>query len=328
MTKERRLGRGLEALLGNLPQGYGQPATAAAEPVESTPTTGLLQLPVHDLQPNPFQPRRDFAPQELESLVESLRQHGLLQPICVRRVDDRYQLVAGERRWRAAIAAGWETIPAQLIDADDRQANELAIVENLQRHDLNALEKAASFQQYLVRYSCSQDDLARRLQIDRSTVANLIRLLELPESVQTAVRNGAITAGHARALLPLGDEREQAEVCARIQNEGLSVRAVESLVQGTLHAEELAELRVEPTAVADAPATNTRPAKSTSAGRRAAVVTNLEQELRKSLGTKVEIRSGARGRGRIVIQFTNAAEFERIFEMLTAEYVDAHSRAG
>ena len=137
---------------------------------------------------------------------------GCLQPVVVRRVDDRYQLIAGERRLRAAKQAGWTDVPVNIIEADDRQTAELAIVENLQRKDLNPLEKAASFQRYLEQYGCTQEELAGRLKLDRSTIANLIRLLELPEPVQDAVRQGKITPGHARALLPLGEEREQVAV--------------------------------------------------------------------------------------------------------------------
>ena len=154
----------------------------------------------------------------------------------VRRVHDRYQLVAGERRLRAAIQAGWIDVPVNVIEADDRQMAELAIVENLQRKDLNPLEKAASFQKYLEQYGCTQEELAGRLKLDRSTIANLIRLLELPEAVQDAIRRGKITQGHARALLPLGDEREQIEFCQRIQREGLNVRQTEALVQETIDA--------------------------------------------------------------------------------------------
>ena len=162
---------------------------------------------VHQIDSNPAQPRQEFAPDEMQSLAESISAHGLLQPVVVRRVHDRYQLVAGERRLRAAIQAGWVDVPVNVVEADDRQMAELAIVENLQRKDLNALEKAASFQKYLDQYGCTQEELAGRLKLDRSTIANLIRLLELPEAVQDAIRRGKITQGHARALLPLGDEQ-------------------------------------------------------------------------------------------------------------------------
>ena len=175
---------------------------------------------VRQIDSNPAQPRQDFDPEEMRSLAESISAHGLLQPVVVRQVQDRYQLVAGERRLRAAVQAGWADVPVNVVEADDRQMAELAIVENLQRKDLNALEKAASFQKYLDQYGCTQEELAGRLKLDRSTIANLIRLLELPEPVQDALRRGRITQGHARALLPLGDEREQIEFCRRISARG------------------------------------------------------------------------------------------------------------
>ena len=177
--------------------------------------------------------------------------HGLLQPVVVRQVHERYQLVAGERRLRAAIQAGWVDVPVNVVEADDRQMAELAIVENLQRKDLNALEKAASFQKYLDQYGCTQEELAGRLKLDRSTIANLIRLLELPEPVQEAIRRGKITQGHARALLPLGDEREQIEFCRRIQREGLNVRQTEALVQEMIDSADR-----EPLATVETPAKN------------------------------------------------------------------------
>ena len=308
MTKERRLGRGLEALLGQIPArklwsrhpcllraqssrrprllrppsaavlrrrprrrpcSGSTPRTPRPASLPPSPTTArrrsnphvgaAVQLPpqqqdagstdgqdarapapgrvnVRQIDSNPAQPRQDFDADEMRSLAESISTHGLLQPVVVRRVQDRYQLVAGERRLRAAIQAGWADVPVNVVEADDRQMAELAIVENLQRKDLNALEKAASFQKYLDQYKCTQEELAGRLKLDRSTIANLIRLLELPEPVQDALRRGQITQGHARALLPLGDEREQIEFCRRIQREGLNVRQTETIVQETIDA--------------------------------------------------------------------------------------------
>ncbi|MBX7169143.1 MAG: ParB/RepB/Spo0J family partition protein, partial [Pirellulales bacterium] len=235
MNKERRLGRGLEALLGrplDLPPGEQPPGAAIAH--ESGSASPTRMLAVYDIDNNPYQPRKEFDEAELQQLSESIREHGLLQPIVVRRSGERYQLVAGERRLRATIAAGIGEITAQVIEADDRRMAELAIVENLQRKDLSALEKAASFERYLRLYGGTQDELAARLRIDRSTIANLIRLLELPAAVQESLRKGAITPGHARALLPLGDEREQVAFAERIQAEGLSVRETEALVQETI----------------------------------------------------------------------------------------------
>ncbi len=319
MTRERRLGRGLEALLGGL-TGSSSPAEEFAPAVDTgsmLPPDAQTQVEIASIDPNPFQPRREFDEIELANLADSLREHGLLQPIAVRRMGDRYQLIAGERRLRAATMADWQMIPARVLEADDRQLVELAIVENLQRKDLNPLEKAASFQRYLEQYQCTQEELARRLQIDRSTIANLIRLLELPLGVQDALRSGSITQGHARALLPLGDEHEQVGMCRRVVTEGMSVRAVEAAVQEALHSTEETPLSVV-TAEGES-----QPAPRPRSEHHAA----LEQELRNQLGAKVEIKQGAKGRGKLVIHFANHDEFERLRQQL-AGFGQPLSQAG
>jgi len=272
-------------------------ATARAE--------DLLHLNVHDIDENPFQPRRDFDEQELSSLAESLKEHDMLQPVLVRRSGGRYQLISGERRLRAAIKAGWTTVPARVREADDRMVAELAIVENLQRQDLNPIEKALSFKRYLDEHRCTQEELAGRLKLDRSTIANLVRLLELPPAVLDSLRKGLITAGHARALLPLGDERQQLEYCDRIGREELSVRAIERLVSEQLMAED-----AETPAIAGRVGAGKRRVKSEQ-------LASLEQELRAAVGSKVEIQQSGRGRGKIVLHFTDHEEFDRLFEVLT-----------
>ncbi len=193
--------------------------------------SGQLWLELGVIKPNPHQPRKHFDEVEIADLADSIREHGVLQPLVVRRVEDRFELIAGERRLRAAQAASWQRVPVQLREVTDQQMAELAIVENIQRKDLNALEKAASFQSYLQQYQCTQEDLAKRIHIDRSTIANLIRLLELPEQVKQMLVAGEITKGHARALLPLGEADQQVEFAKRIGREGLTVRAVEQAVQ-------------------------------------------------------------------------------------------------
>jgi ParB family chromosome partitioning protein len=233
----------------------------------------------------------------------------MLQPVLVRRVDGRYQLISGERRLRAARLAGWSTIPARVRDADDRLVAELAIVENLQRKDLNPVEKALSFKRYLDEHRCTQDDLARRLKIDRSTIANLMRLLELPGSILDGLRKGTITAGHARALLPLGDEHEQVAFARRIEAEGLSVRDVERLV-----AEQVGQ---------DEPAAEIIPVTGQRPRTKSDQLASLEQEFRLALGMKVEIKANARGRGKLTIHFANHEEFDR----LRAQLTDAFDRA-
>jgi len=294
VSKERRLGRGLEALLGRpLYEPPDEPRAGALGP---------LQLNVYEIDANPFQPRRDVADAAIDELAASIREHGILQPLVVRQTAGRYQLIAGERRLRAAIKAGLASVPVTMRTADDRQVAELALVENLQREDLHALDKAASFRAYLDRYRTTQEDLATRLGIDRSTVANLIRLLELPEGVQQTLRANTISAGHARALLPLGDEREQVAMCQRIARESLSVRATEDLVQQTIHAADAPTLSlVSP----GGPPSKPRGARSDQASA-------LAQEFRAALGLKVDVRQAARGRGKLVVYFNSHEDFERL----------------
>lgn len=318
-NKERRLGKGLAALLGT-PAESGQAASSdvssgslkgpqakvaqqgppSVEGGEDTVVSKELQLNVYEIDENPFQPRRDFSEPEIVSLAESLKEHDMLQPVLVRKIGKRFQLISGERRLRAAIKAGWSQIPARVREADDRLVAELAIVENLQRKDLNPLEKALSFRRYLEEHHCPQDELATRLKIDRSTIANLLRLLELPEAVQEALRSRKLTAGHARALLPLGEEKLQVEFCQNIRHEGLSVRETERRVADCIAQEDDPEIAI---------AGSTVEHRMRTRNEQVAV---LEQELRSALGTKVDIKQSARGKGRIVIHFSGHAEFERM----------------
>ncbi len=255
MTKTRRLGRGLEALLGMpLDQDLATDdmdliteEASEGKTAEQTSTTKregvvrsgqVVDLSVYEIDNNPFQPRRTFHPEEIASLADSIKRHQQLQPIIVRRSGERYQLISGERRLRATIHAGLDKIRAVIHAADDRLAAELALIENLQRKDLNAIEKAISFKNYIQQHQCTQDELAKRLSIDRSTITNLLRLLELPEELLNAIQQERITAGHARALLPLGEESEQIRVAKQIMEEGWSVRATEIWVQEKLRAED------------------------------------------------------------------------------------------
>jgi ParB family chromosome partitioning protein len=307
VNKERRLGRGLEALLGRPLGGPLDSTDLPRHEIENDAREGLVQLHVYEIENNPLQPRRDFDEAAIAELSESLKEHGMIQPLVVRRHGERYQLIAGERRLRAAVKAGWQRVPAQVREADDRQMSEVAIVENLQRKDLNPLEKALSFQQYLERYGCTQEELAGRLKIDRSTIANLIRLLELPEVIQQSIRSGTLSQGHARALLPLGDEREQMSFCKRIHEEALSVRATEEIVQQAIH-----QADREPLSIVGA----AEPPRVKSSRRGRAQSAALEQELRTALGTKVDVKQKAGGRGQIIIHFGTSDEFERLRQQL------------
>lgn len=265
-------------------------------------SSGTLELSVYEIDNNPFQPRRQFNEEEIASLAASIREHKQLQPVLVRKVGERYQLISGERRLRASIHAGMKTIRAEIREADDRLVAELAIVENLQRKDLDPIEKAMSFRRYIDEHGCTQDDLAKRLKIDRSTIANLMRLLELPEEITQAVQSGKLTAGHARALLPLGDEDQQLAFAKLIKDEGWSVRETERRVAEQLELED-----------------GGQPAKKSGRKGASPQVAALEQQLRLALGTKTEVKQTAKGRGRIVISFANPDEFDRLLGLICPE---------
>lgn len=313
MTREKRLGRGLEALLGRVgsPEadfdrdiaavGTDTVATRPPKDDDNRPQSDLRNVSVFEIEKNPFQPRRDFDEEEIARLADSLQQHGLLQPLVVRRVGTGYQLIAGERRLRAAIRAGWTEVPVRVVEAEDRQMAELAIVENLQRKDLNALEKAECFQRYIETYDVSQEELASRLDLDRSTISNFLRLLDLPPRVQDALRENRITQGHARAILGLESEEEQIELCRLVEAEGLSVRKVEAMVQERRRGDGpvLSVVGRDGTAAPARPAANEH-------------LEALEREFRAALGSKVDLSHNGRGRGKIVIHFRSHEEFERI----------------
>ncbi|MBL8863607.1 MAG: ParB/RepB/Spo0J family partition protein [Planctomycetes bacterium] len=282
---ERRLGRGLSSLLG-------------AETPEAA--SGAVQaIPLDRIRANPHQPRRVFDPSALDELTESVRQHGVLQAIVVRPLGDGYELIAGERRTRAARAAGLQVIPAVLRpDVSDSQMLELALVENVQRQDLDPMERARGFRQMAEQLSLTQEQVADRVGLKRATVANHMRLLELPELAQQAVQNGLLTMGHARALLGLTRPERIVDLVGRIVREGLSVRDVEALVRS-----------------------ESRPA----AGGSGAILTppgtppwirDLEQRIEEHLGTKVTVRNQPGFRGQIVIDYFNRTDLDRVCQVL------------
>lgn len=226
MTPTRRLGMGLDALLGPsepFAAGPADTASAVAAPPPSTVETALVQ-------PNPFQPRADFDEEEIRLLAESIRRQGMIQPVVVRPAGGGYQLVAGERRWRAARLAGLERIPAVVREVDDRRMLVLALVENLQRRDLNPIEKARAFRQLMQINGWTQEELADAVGLGRPTVANFVRLLDLPPEIQEAVSRGTISMGHARALLAVPNRGLQLKLLKRVVLEELSVRALEQAI--------------------------------------------------------------------------------------------------
>lgn len=288
--QRRRLGRGLNALLGTGSFGESGPVGEGDQ----------SQVHVDLIERNPFQPRQEFDPEALNELVDSVRQHGVLQPLLVRAVGDGYQLIAGERRLLAAKRAGIELVPCRVLELSDQQVCEVSLEENLKRQDLNVLEKAAAFQDYLQRFGCPIEELGRRLSLDRSTVSNMLRLLELPETIKGDLRAGRLTAGHARALLSL-PEPDQLAVSQKVQAEQLSVRKTEELVRALQQ-----DGSTIPFPGEDAAAQKSKKAELTNH------LKSLQDQLRDWLGTGVEIKLKGKEAGRIIVEFTNNDDFERI----------------
>jgi ParB family chromosome partitioning protein len=285
--EKRRLGRGLDALLGGTENGS-----------EAEPLTEQAQVPLDRIQQNPFQPRKTFDPDELASLSASVRSHGILQPLVVRQVGDQFQLVAGERRLRAAQAAGLTSVPVRMVDFNDQQVLEAALIENIQRTDLNPIEKAQGFKDYLERFGMSHEQLATRLGLARSTITNLVNLLELVPEVQEAVRVNQISEGHAKCLKGIKDPERQVEVFKAIVAKGLSVKATDAYVR---------QQREEKSG--EAP-------KAPPAEEKSAHVKGIEDELRQKLATRVEVRLKGKDRGQIVLGFESNDDFMRLLEVL------------
>ena len=308
VDKGRRLGRGLEALLARAPSRIDgtseQPARGGSDSSRVSPgepTSPFRLIPLAQIRPNPLQPRKEFRPEELADLEASLRVSGLLQPVTVRPAPrgGGFELIAGERRLRAAQRIGWTEIPAIVKDVDDRMLLSLAMVENLQRSDLNPIEEAEGFEQLIRDFSLTQQEVADIVGKDRSTIANTLRLLALPASVRRLVWDGQLTIGHARALLGMGDEARIADLAREVVAQGFSVREVERRVR---------EFGRGP---AKSATTATPPVES-----RSAEVRHLEDKLRKHLGTDARILQSGKERGEVRIPFYTADDFERVIDIL------------
>lgn len=249
--KDKKLGKGLEFLLGGGPivGGVAAPHTETTAVTSGTarattstdaavsiaaaprPARTLLDIPVADIHPGRNQPRKTFVAETLDSLAQSIRTEGIVQPVIVRRVGDRYELISGERRWRAGQKAGVSTIPCLVIEADDNRALQIALIENIQRSDLNPIEMGSALVGLIQRFSCTQELIAERLGIDRSSIANYIRLLDLPVEIKESVSRGTISMGHARALLGVENEREIKYLAKRVESERMSVRKLENIIR-------------------------------------------------------------------------------------------------
>ncbi len=280
MAKRKALGRGLSALI---------PDADKMESVEGQ----FLQCPIEEIEPNPYQPRQEFSVSELKEMVNSVREKGIITPLLVTRTEKGYQLIAGERRWRAAQKAGLERVPVVVREASPMEALELALVENIHRKDLNPIEEALAYRKLLEETGATQEAIAKRIGKDRSSVANLLRLLKLPSFIQKDVINGQLSLGHARVLAGLKSRREQKALRDTILKKGFSVRQVEAFA------------RKRKTFVRSDP-------KRTELDY---YMQSLSDNLKRSLGTKVDIKKRGR-QGRIVIYFYSDDELDRLLEML------------
>ncbi|MEX0725673.1 MAG: ParB/RepB/Spo0J family partition protein [Planctomycetaceae bacterium] len=301
----KRLGRGLHALLGD--DGPDEtPATPSAAPMGTGPQ--LTMIPCGQIERNPFQPRTQFAGEALAELASSIRQHGVLQPLLVRKTDHGYQLIAGERRLLAARQAEFAEVPCRVMAYDDQQVCEAALEENLKREDLNDLEKARAFQSYMKTFDMSIEKLAKRLSCHRTTVSNLLRLLELPETTQQALLAGQITSGHARAMFMLPVEDQQA-LCLKIVKDGLSVRQIEQEVR-TIQEFETVPFE-QPAEAEDAEEQHETTEKPEVSNH----ILSLQNQLRDLTGTKVIIRQTGKDSGQVILHFDSNDDFERIMRV-------------
>ncbi len=284
MSKKENLSRGLQSLLGGV---IGIEANVGQDVI--------LRLNPHDIQPNNLQPRDVFDGEEMKGLVESIKRHGVLQPVIVRPLSHGYMLIAGERRWRAAKQIGLKEIPAIVRQTDELNTLEIALIENIQREDLNPIEKAKGFQELISKFKLTQEQVAKVVGKDRSSVTNYIRLLELPQIIQDNVSRGTISMGHARALLSIPEKDMRLHVFEQTMKEGLSVRKVE----------EIAASRKK----------HTNPHKIDTLVTASPHIEDLEDRFRKFFGTKVTIKE-KKGKGRITIAFHSNEEFLRIANAL------------
>jgi ParB family chromosome partitioning protein len=299
----RRLGRGLEALLG--PTGANPPTAASLAADGATDVAPLRQIAIRDIRANPFQPRKEFRPEEIAELQASLSASGLLQPVTVRVVAGRegFELIAGERRLRAATALGWTEIPAIVRNFDDREVLTLALVENLQRADLNPMEEAEGYQRLIEEFSLTQAAVAQAVGKDRSTVGNLLRLLALPEPIQQMLRDGMLTLGHARALLAMSSERAMLELAREAAGGALSVRDVERRVRDGLG------VSPAPRATRQKRVTPTTPTAN-------AEVREIQDKLRAYLQTDVRVDLSGPSSGHISIRFYSNDDLDRVLELV------------
>ena len=290
MAAQKGLGKGLGALFGDFNEQAEQPSE------------GTVTLPLQKIEPNPLQPRKTFDQEELASLAESIRMHGIIQPLTVRKLPTGfYQIIAGERRWRAARLAGLADVPVVIMEADDKKAMELALIENLQRADLNPIEEALGYQELMGTYEMTQEQAAARVGKSRPAVANALRLLSLSPAVLELVKDGSLSAGHARAMLPVKDEAQQLSLAQKVMALGLSVRQTEALCKKLCR--------------------QTQPPKPQPP--QVDYLAECEKELSAGLGRKVRIVSGKR-KGRIELEYYGQDDLQQLYDALQSIRKEHH----
>ncbi|MCD8097272.1 MAG: ParB/RepB/Spo0J family partition protein [Lachnospiraceae bacterium] len=294
-VKKRGLGKGVDSLIPDTGKTVQpEPKVKLVEKVVEKPTE--IKLKISQVEPNRGQPRKNFDKKALEELAESIRQHGVLQPLIVQKQDDYYEIIAGERRWRAAKLAGLKEVPVVIRDMSDQEIVEISLIENIQRENLNPIEEAEAYRRLLTEFHLTQEEVAARVSKSRTAVTNSMRLLKLDERVRQMVINGMLTTGHARALLAIEDAELQFQTANKVFNEKLNVRDVEKLVKKT---------------------GKEKPAKKEENFQQSAVYQELEERMKSSLGTKVSINQKNAQKGKIEIEYYSIDDLERLTEILT-----------
>lgn len=304
MSRKSGLGKGLDSLIPNISTGKPQKTEKLStnsvknvdNSVETVGKTAPTMLKISQVEPNRGQPRKKFDEETLEELAESIRQHGILQPLLVQKRDNHYEIVAGERRWRAAKLAGLREIPVLIQEFTDQEAMEIALIENIQREDLNAVEEAQAYRTLMQEFHLTQEEVAEKVGKSRAAVANRLRLLRLPEKIQGWLAAGELSEGHARAILSLEDEERQLEAARQVMEKKLSVRETEKLVR---------ELQKPPAQKKD----------DSWREKDQFVYEKLEEELRALTGTKAVIQRRENGRGRIQLDYYSVEELERLMDL-------------
>lgn len=297
-TVKKGLGKGLEALFGEEKTTDAQQKYTSAQDRRSL-ASGEVKIKITSIVPNSNQPRKTFDQAALEELAESIKQYGVLTPLIVKRVGENYEIIAGERRWRASQLAGIKEVPVVVRDYDDQKTAEIALIENLQREDLNAIEEAQAYQELMEIYNLNQEELAKKVSKNRSTITNALRLLKLESSVQQMLIDGLISSGHARAILGLENQEKQKQLAEETVQNRLSVREVEKKVRSE---------------------NRTKPVRKTGAKENerdySIFYKEYEEKMQEVLGTKVHINRKDNSKGRIEIEYYSQAELERIMELL------------